>query len=345
MKKSKVIGLGLAASLMTGTAFSQITFSGYHETNVISGNVSGTGTTNLAKSIGSETSLIISGQTKLTNGWIGKTNYQITNASVDTVGASIGTPDGNFAIQVSSNEIRGGEIARTINPSVTNRVNDIYGGSGLVAFLDASSSIANVGFEVNNIVGPAGRLSVNYAPNTACNVALTGSSSDQSTDSDSVCAANNGTARYSIGYVVNPIAGLTVGAGYMKGKHTNAAYDDPKGKTLGAKYVFGDFAIGGQLTKNTNGNTVIASSQEDHAKTYSLTYNINKEFSIGYINSTQERKNGGVADADKIKANVYSIGYNLGSAVISFDRMTVDNVKYVNSADHELNKIKLKVNF
>jgi len=295
--------------------------------------------------MGSETSLIISGQTKLTNGWVGKTNYQITNASVDTVGASIGTPDGNFAIQVSSNEVRGSEIARTINPSVTNRVNDIYGGSGLVALLDASSSIANVGFEVNNIVGPGGRLSVNYAPNVACNSAVTGSSSDQSTDSDSVCATNGTTARYSIGYVVNPIAGLTVGAGYTKGKNSLATYDDLKGRTIGAKYVFGDFAVGAQLTKNDNGNTVIASAQEDHAKTYSLTYNINKEFSIGYINSTQERKNGGVADADKIKANVYSIGYNLGSAVISVDRMTVDNVKYVANQDQELTKVKLKVNF
>jgi hypothetical protein len=344
MKKSKVIGLGLAASLLTGTAFSQITFSGYHESNVITGNSTG-GAAPISKTIGSETSLIISGQSKLTNGWVGKTNYQITNASVDTVGASIGTADGNFAIQASSNEIRGSEIARTINPSVTNRVNDIYGGSGLVALLDASSSIANVGFEVNNIVGPNGRLSVNYAPNVACNTAVTGSSSDQSTDSDSVCATNGTTARYSIGYVVAPITGLTVGVGYTKGSNALATQDDPKGKTIGAKYVFGDFAVGGQLTKNTNGNTAIASSQEDHAKTYSLTYNINKEFSIGYIHSSQERKNAGVADADKISANVYSIGYNLGAAVISVDRMTVDNVKYVANQDQELTKVKLKVNF
>jgi len=42
---------------------------------------------------------------------------------------------------------------------------------------------------------------------------------------------------------------------------------------------------------------------------------------------------------------VYSIGYNLGSAVISVDRMTVDNVKYVANQDQELTKVKLKVNF
>ena len=359
-KVVKTIGVLSIASLVSTSAFSQITISGYAEVGFITGNADGTRGTGTSKGLGSEFLVTVAGKGTMSNGWTysGYQNFDTdevgngrdkANSSPMTTRALELSPSKDIKLFYTYDGVYGGEIARTAVPTVTERAVDMTGQSTLAEFIDVTSGGHAVGFDVLN-VGPAGRLSVAYNPNL---------DATQSTSSDRVYGATNyntggrnTAAGYSIGYSVTP-GPIKVAVGYTKIEDTDtAAAVDPTSKTLGVTYTASQFAIGAQRTKNSDGRKISqATPFADQVDTISASFAASKEFTLGAAYSKMEREVPGSVTGPDTKVLQLVAAYNLGPVVasISFedaqDKNQAANAVSIAGTDSTLTKIKVKANF
>ena len=361
MKKVvKTIGVLSVASLMSTSAFSQISISGYAEVGFMTGSTQGTRSTGLSKNLGGESVITVAGKGSLNNGWT-YSAYQnldsddmnngreLGNVSPMTTRAIVLSPSKDLNLFYTYDGVYGGEIARTAVPTVTERAVDLTGQSTLAEFIDVTSGGHAVGFEVLN-VGPAGRLSVAYNPNL---------DATQSMSSDRVYAATNyntggrnTAAGYSIGYSVTP-GPIKVAVGYTKIEDTDtAAAVDPTSKTLGVTYTASSFAIGAQRTKNSDGAKKSQTTPfEDKVDTISASFAASKEFTLGAAYSKMEREVPGSVTGPDTKVLQLVAAYNLGPVVASIsyedatDKNQGANAVSISGTDSTLTKIKVKANF
>ena len=359
MKKVvKTIGVLSVASLISTSAFSQISVSGYAEVGFMTGNTEGTRSTANSKNLGGETVITVAGKGSLNNGWT-YSAYQNFDSDDSTNGIDTGnvSPMTTRAITLSPNSslnlfytydgVYGGEIARTAVPTVTERAVDLTGASTLAEFIDVTSGTHAIGFDILN-VGPAGRFSVAYAPNLDA-------TQNQSSDrlySGTAQAGSNRASGYSVGYSVTP-GPVKIAAGITKidaKQATNAV--DPTSKTLGVTYTGSSFAVGAQRTKNTDGRKIPGTSAfEDTVDTASITYAANKEITLGVAYSEMERKVPGSLTGPDTKVVQVVAAYNLGPVVASIafedakDKNAAGDAVSVNGLDSKLTKIKVKANF
>jgi len=361
MKKVvKTIGVLSVASLMSTSAFSQISVSGYAETGFMTGNQNGTRSMASTKNLGGESVITVAGKGSLNNGWTYSAyqsidtdekgngrDLQTTSGGLTTRAIEL-SPSANFKLFYTYDGVYGGEIARTAVPTVTERAVDMTGATTLAEFIDVTSGTHAIGFEALNI-GPAGRLSVAYAPNLDA-------SAPQSSDrmySGTAEAAMNTAAGYSIGYSVTP-GPIKVAAGYTKLSSGNSNFTsaEPTSKTLGITYTDASFAIGAQRTKNQdgvkkNGNINV----DDTVDTFSASFAANKEITLGVAYSKMEREIPGSTTGPDTKVLQLVAAYNLGPVVASIayedakDKNQAANEVSVSGLDHQLTKIKVKANF
>ena len=359
MKKVvKAIGVLSVASLMSTSAFSQISVSGYAEVGFMTGSTQGTRSTALSKNLGGESVITVAGKGSLNNGWT-YSAYQnfdsddvnngreIANASPMTTRAIVLSPNKDLNLFYTFDGVYGGEIARTAVPTLTDRVVDLTGATTLAEFIDVTSGTHAIGFDVLN-VGPAGRLSVAYAPN----LDATQSQSSDRLYSGTGQAAINTASGYSIGYSVTP-GPIKIAAGYTKidQKHSTTAAD-PKSKTLGVTYTASDFAIGAQRTMNQDGRKIAGTTFfDDTVNTVSANFAASKEVTLGATYSKMERTVTGTASGPDTKVMTVGAAYNLGPVVASIqyedakDKNQASNEISVSGIDHKLTKIKVKANF
>jgi hypothetical protein len=336
----------LTSVLASGAALAQIKISGYHESNMITGSSKGLNST---KQLGSETSLRFTANGNLNNGMTYLADYEMRNAVTFERLLNIGVTK-DLDVYIGAETVKGAEIARTINPYVNNRIQDITNGTGLSNALDGTSGENYVGFDFKNIVGN-GRLSVTYTPNSSgLGAGVTGDTAVNSvTSTDLAGSTANATttdAALSIitaGFVIDPIPSVKIGFGITKGDSKLATNDDLEGKTAGIRFTQGPASIGYQYHINDN-NTAVGTSQENKVNTFSATYAVNKELSVGLAHSKQERKLENVEQPD-LKVKALQIGYNLGAAVLQYDYQDADNNNHVANNETKTHKIKAKVNF
>jgi hypothetical protein len=336
----------LTSVLASGAALAQIKISGYHESNMITGSSTGLNST---KQLGSETSLRFTANGNLNNGMTYLADYEMRNAVTFERLLNIGVTK-DLDVYLGAETVKGAEIARTINPYVNNRIQDITNGTGLSNALDGTSGENYVGFDFKNIVGN-GRLSVTYTPNSSgLGAGVTGdtaANSITSTDlAGSTANATTADAALSVitaGFVIDPIPSVKIGFGITKGDSKIAANDDAESKTAGIRFTQGPASIGYQYHINDN-NTAIGTSQENKVNTFSATYAVNKELSVGLAHSKQERKLENVEQPD-LKVKALQVGYNLGAAVIQYDYQDADNNNHTVNNETKTHKIKAKVNF
>ena len=347
MKKT-TLGLVAASALLTTTAFSQITVSGYNETSIFSGDTKGTSAVIATSSIGNETVIRVAGAGKLSNG-MGASFY--TTFDSDETAANNGsfgergfdlnlTP--NVSFQYGFDRVMGSEIARTLTPFATTRIADTTGTLATLDFQDVTSGEHSVGFNINNVLGAGSQLAVSYSPNMD---AISTASSDRLVNT----AAQSG---YGAAVKVVPVAGLTIGAGYTKADSKVAANQDLKAKTLGFTYAQAPFAIGAQAirTEGQKAPALATAPSEDDINIYSATYAITKELTLGLAYSEMERTRTTASTVDA-KVTTLSLAYNLGPAVISFDREQAENAaaaattNNVSGNDTNINKVKVRVAF
>ena len=337
----------LTSVLASGAALAQIKISGYHESNMITGSSTGANST---KQLGSETSLRFTANGNLNNGMTYLADYEMRNAVTFERLLNIGVTK-DLDVYIGAESIKGAEIARTINPYVNNRIQDITNGTGLSNALDGTSGENYVGFDFKNIVGN-GRLSVTYTPNSAgLGAGVTGdngntnavSATDLAGSTANATTADAGLSIITAGFVIDPIPSVKIGFGITKGDSKLAANDDAESKTAGIRFTQGPASIGYQYHINDN-TTAIATSQENKVNTFSATYAVNKELSVGLAHSKQERKVENVEQPD-LKVKALQVGYNLGAAVIQYDYQDADNNNHVANNETKTHKIKAKVNF
>ena len=358
-KVVKTIGVLSIASLVSTSAFSQITISGYAEVGFITGSADGTRGTATSKGMGSEFLVTVAGKGKMSNGWeysayqnfdtdeVGN-GRDVANSNPMTTRAVELSPSKDFKLFYTYDGVYGGEIARTAVPTVTERAVDMTGQSTLAEFIDVTSGTHAVGFEVLN-VGPNGRLSVAYAPNL---------DATQSQSSDRVYAATNyvtggrnTAAGYSIGYSVNP-GPIKIAAGYTSLEDSEASAVDARSKTLGITYTDSSFAIGLQRTKNTDGRKINGNiAFDDTVDTISASFAANKEITLGAAYSKMEREVPGSTTGPDTKVIQLVAAYNLGPVVASIsyedakDKNQGSNAVSISGNDSTLTKIKVKANF
>ena len=359
MKKvAKTIGVLSVASLMSTSAFSQISVSGYAEVGFITGNTEGTRSTANSKNLGGESIITVAGKGSLNNGWTysayqnfdsdDSTNGRdLANTSPMTTRAITLSPNSSINLFYTYDGVYGGEIARTAVPTVTERVVDLTGATTLAEFIDVTSGTHAIGFDVLN-VGPAGRLSVAYAPNLDA-------TQNQSSDrlySATGQAARNSASGYSVGYTITP-GPIKIAAGITKIDAKQAADAvDPTSKTLGVTYTGSGFAVGAQRTKNTDGRKIAGTTDfDDKVDTFAASFAATKEITLGATYSKMERKVIATADGPDTKVIQVVAAYNLGPVVASVsyedakDKNQGSNEVSVGGLDHKLTKIKVKANF
>ena len=331
----------LTSVLASGAALAQIKISGYHESNMITGSSTGANST---KQLGSETSLRFTANGNLNNGMTYLADYEMRNAVTFERLLNIGVTK-DLDVYLGAETIKGAEIARTINPYVNNRIQDITNGTGLSNALDGTSGENYVGFDFKNIVGN-GRLSVTYTPNSSgVGAGATGetgntnavSSTDLAGSTANATTADAALSVLTAGFVIDPIPSVKIGFGITKGDSKLAANDDAESKTAGIRFTQGPASIGYQYHINDN-NTAIGTSQENKVNTFSATYAVNKELSVGLAHSKQERKLENVEQPD-LKVKALQVGYNLGPVALTAGVAKAENVLGGTTAAQDADKI------
>lgn len=360
--KTKIIGLVVASALLSSTAFSQITISGYNETSYFKqnreANAAGAPFKTLApgKTLGNETVLRASAASKLPNG--NPVSVYANFLDTDqTTGVERGFDIGvtkDVAFVYGYDRVFGAEIARTFTPFATNRMTDQTGHLAARNLEDVTSDQHAIGFTASN-VGIAGTtLSLAYNPNVT-----SGRVSTTSSDTIALAAANNNSNGYGIGLTSGSINGFRVGFGLTKIDIKTINQQDINSKTFALQYAAAPFAIGVQRTK-TDGTIDMAtglarnnasSNNEDITDVVSATYAVTKDLTAGLGYSTMERTRNSVASPVDTKVMTFSLAYNLGPAVLSYDHERVQdspeniNANNISGNDSTTNKLKAKVNF
>jgi len=283
---------------MSTTSFSQITVSGYSEVGFLTGGADGLRSTVNSKGLGAETVITIAGKGNLTNGWTysayqnldsddDKNGRNTQNFGPMTTRAIVLSPSKDFNLFYTFDGVYGGEIARTAVPTVTERVADMTGNASISEFIDVTSGTHAVGVEALNL-GPAGRLSVAYAPNLDSQPQA---SSDRSYSGTGQINYVNPGSGYSIGYTVTP-GPIKIAAGITKiDQKQSATAQDATSKTLGVQYNGSGFAVGAQRTKNEGLKAALATtaSFNDKVDTFAASYAIAKDITVGGTYSKMDR--------------------------------------------------------
>jgi len=352
MKNKKIISLLAStaiATVVSTSAYSQLSITGYVEASYMAGNadVGGTATqavVNTTKQIGNETLINFATKGKMSNG-MEYSVYQIFESDeavrMHTRGIEI-VPTAGLAIGYSFDGVKGSEIARTATPYVTSRHTDVTGLTGITEPLDVTSSEHFLYFDVNNMLGKTSQLSFAYAPN------LDATSVNGSDRIVTTTATNSG---FGIGYSVTPITGLTARVGYTNINQNTAGHQDVDMKTYGVTYATGPFAIGAQRYKQEGLKTSQAATHEDKTTLVSATYAVTKELTFGLGYAEQERTRAGVKDTVDTESRLISIGYNLGPVVLSYDFERSENIPgstttgAVSGRDVDMHKARIRANF
>ena len=346
--KNKIVSLALASALLTTSAFSQVTVSGYVETSIFTGDTKqSTGNANpivSTKSIGNESVIRVAGTGKMPNGQNASMYVQVDSDNSGVIherGFDVGVVDG-ISFAYGFDRAFGSEIARTLTPYATNRIQDVSGSLATSELADVTSGEHAVGFNFTDLIGKGSSVSVAWAPNMD---AATGTSND-------TLLNTSGQSGYGAGVKLTPIAGLTVGAGYTKADSKNVLNQDLTSKTLGFTYAQAPFAIGLQRVK-TDGQKAAALAtavSEDIIDVVSATFSVTKDITVGYARSEMERTRTTKSTSDA-EVNLVSIAYNLGPVVLSLDHERSENMAAaatsgnVSGNDVNLTKAKVRVAF
>jgi len=360
-KAIKSLGVLTIASLISTSALAQVTVSGYVEAGFLNGNSTGSRLLASSQGFGGESVVTITGKGNLTNGWTymayqtldsdeAGNGRNTANASPMTTRAIEISPNKDIKLFYTFDGVYGGEIARTAVPTVTERVADMTGATGLAEFIDVTSGGHAVGFEVLNL-GTNGRLSIAYNPNLDGNVQ---SSSDRLQSGTLQTVETNASSGYSIGYSVQP-GPVKVALGYTRiDQMQNATAQDATSKTLGVTYIGSDFAIGAQRTKNDGTKAALLQNANvnDTVDTIAGTFAANKEITLGATYTRMERKGVAITSGPDLKVMQAVVAYNLGPVVASIAYEDAKNepsagtgTATASGADSQITKIKVKANF
>jgi hypothetical protein len=329
MKNTLKLTTALVGSMLTlgvTSAVAQTTVSGnlglsYFATS----NSSTANTKETFRGFGKESQINISNKGKLSNGmdYVAGFSLEMDGADVSNSTAVTGADlqgqqsenvyiditSGNTTITVGADHIQ--------NPDVhlANIVGFGYIGAdginGVAAtFPTHASSYSAYGVGVVQNIPGFGRVSFNYVPNNASGQALNdigngmtkAKTGDGESSKEVVFRGDLGVKGLDVllhkNYADSQLAGFDVG-----------------GKTIGARYNFGNFTIAAQdITKE-------ATTSTSEGRSYGIAYAINKDLSVGYTYALGE-KTGSTVDEE---IHMVAVGYNLGPVSLQAQYKDVSN--------------------
>ena len=332
MKKTLKLTTALVGSMLTlgvSSAVAQTTVSGnlglsYFATS----NSSTANTAQTFRGFGKESQINISNKGKLSNGmdYVAGFSLEMDGADISNTTAVTGA---DIQAQQSENvyiDLTSGNTTITIgadhiqNPDVhlANIVGFGYigadGVNGAAAtFPTHASSYSAYGVGVVQNLTGLGRISFNYVPNNA---------SGQSVNDicNGMTKAKTGDGESSKGFDINKFEILDFDIG---------------GKTIGARYNFGNFTVAAQdITKEATTSTA-------KGRSYGAAYAVNKDLSVGYTYGKAEKTGSTV---DEI-THMIAVGYNLGPVSLQAQYKDVANHANSTNADGSIAGIYLGTKF
>jgi len=275
-------------------------------------------------SLGNEVNLKISNTTELDNGLTanGHINFEDKGSSTAYDSQEIGLSSGNFKVYV------GTDTGQHMNSNINPKVDD-------AGFDSMDGEIGNDGFnrydvhDVNHIGVEAktdfGTVAVMYAP-----------SGSGASSSSGATASDDGSAmefnfKGSLG-----VEGLTVLAGKAKieardSASTTAGELEEEETYIGFSYKYGQFAVGAGKRTHDDGDSASATNSEDNSTSYSVTYAVNDQISLGYEVTNAEKELVNASNPEE-ETKAMTIGYDLGGLGVSLMWTETDNVGSSNAA-------------
>ena len=270
--------------------------------------------------IGQETNLAISSSKDLTNGWNLSGGFRIENGAVDS--STIKLSQGAFSIHTGADT--GSNNHTNINPRVGDSYYDILGGeaAGDGFASDAQAhDVQHIGIEFKAAMG---KVYVNYAPDSTSTIAASGGNT-----------ADGGSSITEIGFEGSlGVAGLNVLVGTEEVKGDNTA-SDVQNDVLSVSYTTGPVAVGFTVRSKDDGS--VSTNLAEETNVYSIAYEISKDLSVSYENSTVKFEGSTKVDAEYDQV---SIGYNFGGLGVSLDYVQAENVAGSSTDDREAIQIR-----
>jgi hypothetical protein len=252
---------------------------------------------------------IISGNTTITLGMDHILNGDY--AIVPRAGAPMNEEIGNL----------GGESARTATRT------------GLQYSQSLGDNNESMGLGVIQTIPSVGRLAVNFVPR----------SDDKAQTADTAVPITAvGKSAYSVFFVGDlGVKGLQVALERAQNEKNTLNDTDPKVTAFGASYTMGDFSVGAERQKFTDG-----SKAETETTELGLTYKINNNASagIGKI-KTEGKDTAGAALNNDEEIKYLQIGYNLGGFSTQFSVIDAENIAFTSTQDAKSYVFKIATRF
>jgi len=343
MKKKLLITSALAGVMISGSAFAETKITGSLEysysMNSESTASTGTGALGSNDGFGSETQINIANSGDLN---VGGLKYA-AGFSIE----SDTTPDAfeNFYIDISNASgttlSMGADHFQPLDGTVTPRVSiaadslDPEGGA-LISYQDQAGLdlVESQGIGISQKLGNVGTVGYWHARRSA--------SAGSSTANDNYDTSANNSG-YEINFKGNlGVDGLTVLLGKSDSKKLNSAtVSDTEGRSLGASYNFGKFAVGYTEIKNEASTGIEINSDE-----FGVTFAVNDNLSIGVMYmETETVSAAGVTDPDEEEIYMIQAGYNMGGVAVAISYADVQDALHAAGNDHELASIRLLTKF
>jgi len=284
-------------------------------------------------SLGNEVNLKISKTTELDNGLTanGHINFEDKGSSTAYDSQQIGLSSGNFKVYV------GTDTGQHMNSNINPKVDD-------AGYDSMSGEIGNDGFnrydvhDVNHVgvevASDFGKVAVMYAPSGS------GASSSAGATGSDDGSAMEFNFKGSLG-----VDGLTVLAGKATieakdSASTTAGELEEEEVYYGFSYKYGQFAVGAGKRTHDDGNGT-ATNSEDNSTSYSVTYAVNDQISLGYEVTNAEKELVNASNPEE-ETKAMTIGYDLGGMGVSFMWTEIDNLGSSSSTADDVESFQIR---
>jgi len=267
----------------------------------------------------------LAGSGELENGWTVDLSIAMTNANAySNTSVTIGVPGVGDILINQGGSGTGIDRMDDMTPAVWEEAD----GAGLSAGITSvAGTSGGATVELKSSATPDGlTLRAAWSPNADNEPA-----SDKTGGGDSGVKGSGWDLTLEGTSDLHGIEGLTVYGGLSsveQYQNASSISGDAEERVIGFKYAAGGFTIGWQNSEDEQGTT--ANNTYDNTS-YSVTFNVNDDLSIGYSHVESDKEGGNTAEADSLQAS-----YSMGGATISIADVDVENQKYSTAAANDL---------
>lgn len=334
MKNKLLLSTALISGLMAGSAaIAQTSVTGNIAINYRTQSFDGTNSGLSTRGLGRETQVNVQNKGKLNNGLDYAAGFSLefdgndrtitsgSQSASSTEGNSISNENvyvdlisGGTTVTIGVDHIQ--NITTSAVPQIFDVMDNVAAGiGGKATNTIGANAKESMGFGIMQVIQGTGlTASLNYVPRL--NDFGTG-------DQNAPSATNSNNSAYEYGIAAKDAFGVKgLGFRYFANKADSnlSTTKDIEGQHYGISYAAGQFAIGVEKHKqNRTGSAETSDTIDQISKTYSATYAVNKDLSLGVTHINTD-----IDAAQDEKITSVQVGYNLGAvaAVLAYSDIT-----------------------